>query len=72
MQVDAALGAEEMVETLAEKNMSLEEKVQELEENVSDLVGLVCQSVFCGLATVILFLFLHKSPCSLRFQLISF
>ncbi|KAM4708799.1 dynactin subunit 1 isoform 3-T3 [Discoglossus pictus] len=36
-QVDAALGAEEMVETLAERNLDLEEKVRELRETVSDL-----------------------------------
>ncbi|XP_075711603.1 dynactin subunit 1 isoform X2 [Rhinoderma darwinii] len=36
-QVDAALGAEEMVETLAERNLDLEEKVRELRETVTDL-----------------------------------
>ncbi|XP_015433169.1 PREDICTED: dynactin subunit 1 isoform X1 [Dufourea novaeangliae] len=36
-QVDAALGAEEMVEVLGEKKMALEEKVAELEEAVDDL-----------------------------------
>ncbi|XP_033220366.1 dynactin subunit 1 isoform X2 [Belonocnema kinseyi] len=39
-QVDAALGAEEMVELLGEKKMALEEKVAELEEAVSDLEAL--------------------------------
>ncbi|XP_076395255.1 dynactin subunit 1 isoform X2 [Megachile rotundata] len=39
-QVDAALGAEEMVEMLGEKKMALEEKVAELEEAVSDLEAL--------------------------------
>lgn len=39
MQVDAALGAEEMVETLTERNLDLEEKVRELRETVSDLVS---------------------------------
>lgn len=38
-QVDAALGAEEMVETLTERNLDLEEKVRELGETVSDLVS---------------------------------
>lgn len=37
-QVDAALGAEEMVETLTERNLDLEEKVRELRETVGDLV----------------------------------
>lgn len=42
-QVDAALGAEEMVEVLGEKKMALEEKVAELEEAVADLEALqVC------------------------------
>ncbi|OQR79112.1 dynactin subunit 1-like, partial [Tropilaelaps mercedesae] len=36
-QIDAALGAEEMVEKLTEKNLSLEEKVRELQEVVDDL-----------------------------------
>ncbi|KAG5848412.1 hypothetical protein ANANG_G00098190 [Anguilla anguilla] len=36
-QVDAALGAEEMVETLTERNLDLEEKVRELRETVNDL-----------------------------------
>ncbi|XP_076295740.1 dynactin subunit 1 isoform X2 [Lasioglossum baleicum] len=39
-QVDAALGAEEMVEALGEKKMALEEKVAELEEAVTDLEAL--------------------------------
>ncbi|KAL6445508.1 hypothetical protein ACFW04_000817 [Cataglyphis niger] len=39
-QVDAALGAEEMVEMLGEKKMALEEKVAELEEAVADLEAL--------------------------------
>ncbi|KAJ8316867.1 hypothetical protein KUTeg_004771 [Tegillarca granosa] len=36
-QVDAALGAEEMVESLTERNLQLEEKIQELEEEKADL-----------------------------------
>ncbi|XP_031435915.1 dynactin subunit 1 isoform X3 [Clupea harengus] len=36
-QVDAALGAEEMVEMLTERNLDLEEKVREMRETVSDL-----------------------------------
>ncbi|XP_043274980.1 dynactin subunit 1 isoform X2 [Venturia canescens] len=39
-QVDAALGAEEMVEMLGERKMALEEKVAELEEAVADLEAL--------------------------------
>ena len=37
--MDAALGAEEMVERLTEKNLQLEEKIQEIEEEKADLVG---------------------------------
>uniref|UniRef100_A0A672N7A2 Dynactin subunit 1 n=1 Tax=Sinocyclocheilus grahami TaxID=75366 RepID=A0A672N7A2_SINGR len=36
-QVDAALGAEEMVEMLTDRNLDLEEKVRELRETVTDL-----------------------------------
>ncbi|XP_069184912.1 dynactin subunit 1 isoform X4 [Procambarus clarkii] len=36
-QVDAALGAEEMVEMLTDRNLNLEEKVTELLETVADL-----------------------------------
>ena len=32
------MGAEEMVETLTERNLDLEEKVRELRETVGDLV----------------------------------
>ena len=35
--MDAALGAEEMVENLTTKNLTLEERIKELEEAVSDL-----------------------------------
>ena len=37
IQVDAALGAEEMVELLTERNLQLEEKVGEMQENLDDL-----------------------------------
>jgi len=33
-----ALGAEEMVEKLTDKNLDLEEKIEQLEETVQDLV----------------------------------
>lgn len=36
-QVDASLGAEEMVETLGQQKLTLEDKVKELEEAVADL-----------------------------------
>lgn len=39
IQVDAALGAEEMVEQLTDKNLALEEHIQELQETVIDLVS---------------------------------
>ncbi|XP_052889926.1 dynactin subunit 1 isoform X2 [Anopheles moucheti] len=39
-QVDAALGAEEMVEQLAEKKMELEDKVKSLQEEVAELEAL--------------------------------
>ena len=39
-QVDIAVGAEDMVETLTERNLELEEKVTELQEKVDDLVSL--------------------------------
>ncbi|CAC5389282.1 DCTN1 [Mytilus coruscus] len=39
-QVDAALGAEEMVETLTERNLKLEDKIQSLEEELADLEAL--------------------------------
>lgn len=39
-QVDAALGAESMVETLAEEKMELEERVKFLEEEVAELEAL--------------------------------
>lgn len=36
-QVDASLGAEEMVEKLTDKNLALEERVETLEEEKADL-----------------------------------
>ncbi|XP_026725655.1 dynactin subunit 1 [Trichoplusia ni] len=39
-QVDAALGAEEMVEQLAEKKMGLEDMVEQLKQDVSELEAL--------------------------------
>ena len=38
-QVDAALGAEEMVEHLTEKNLQLEEQMNELSDEKGDLVS---------------------------------
>lgn len=39
LQVDTALGAEEMVEMLTDNNLALEEEIRSLKENVSDLVS---------------------------------
>ena len=39
-QLDTALGAEEMIEELAEKNMILTEKINELRQNIEDLESL--------------------------------
>ncbi|XP_013412801.1 dynactin subunit 1 isoform X3 [Lingula anatina] len=39
-QVDAATGAEEMVENLTDRNLALEERIQELEEERADLEAL--------------------------------
>ena len=38
--MDDALGAEEMVEKLTDKNLQLEERIETLEETVSDLEAL--------------------------------
>ena len=40
VQVDDALGAEEMVEKLTDKNLQLEERIEGLEETVADLEAL--------------------------------
>ena len=40
--MDLALGAEEMVEKLTDKNLELEEKIEQLEETVTDLVKSIC------------------------------
>lgn len=39
-QVDAALGSEEMVENLTERNLKLEDRIQTLEEEIADLEAL--------------------------------
>lgn len=38
--MDAALGAEEMLTTLTEKNLKLEEVIEQMEEEKADLVNL--------------------------------
>ena len=40
LKVDAAMGAEEMVQQLADSKLTLEERVKELEEAVADLEAL--------------------------------
>jgi dynactin 1 len=40
LQVDAALGAEEMVQQVADSELTLEEHVKDLEEAVADLEAL--------------------------------
>lgn len=40
-QVDAALGAEEMVEQLTERNLKLEDEIRAIMEEKNDLVGLL-------------------------------
>lgn len=49
MQVDAALGAEEMVEKLTDRNLQLEERIEALEEEKNDLVRLAAVTVYLGL-----------------------
>ena len=39
LQVDAAQGAEQMVESLTEKTLELEERMNEIQEEKSDLVS---------------------------------
>lgn len=41
-QVDAALGAEEMVEQLTEQNLKLEDEIREITEEKNDLVNQDC------------------------------
>ena len=41
VKVDAALGAEDMVEKLTDRNLQLEEKIEALEEEKNDLVSLI-------------------------------
>lgn len=41
--MDAALGAEEMVTMLTEKNLKLEERIEQMEEEKSDLVSILAQ-----------------------------
>lgn len=64
-QVDAALGAEEMVETLTERNLDLEEKVREMRETVGDLVSEAHQSL--GLCSYALYALNKAVKINLRF-----
>ncbi len=57
-QVDAALGSEEMVETLTERNLDLEEKVREMRETVTDLV---CKTAFIYISSLF-------TPLTIRFS----
>jgi hypothetical protein len=58
-QVDAALGAEEMVEMLGEKKMALEEKVAELEEAVADLEALQVYNILYNVINAILYIYIY-------------
>ena len=42
--MDAALGAEEMVEKLTDRNLELEEEVKDKSESIVDLVSFVSNS----------------------------
>ena len=42
--MDAALGAEEMVEKLTDRNLELEEEVKDKSESIVDLVSFVANS----------------------------
>ena len=44
MQVDTCLGAQQMVDILTNKNLSLEDQVRELQENVDNLVSFTLSS----------------------------
>ena len=48
--MDTALGAEEMVETLTDNNLALEDEIRTLKENVADLVIFVQNIMTCSLA----------------------
>lgn len=64
-QVDAALGSEEMVETLTERNLDLEEKVRELRETVTDLVCTTAFIYISSLFTPLIFLLSNQyKQCS--------
>ena len=68
IQVDAALGAEEMVETLTNKNLDLEEKMEELTDTVADLVCLSAPTVgvMCSNSTLSIGLILYGSQNTTR------
>ena len=67
LQVDVALGAEEMVEKLTEKNLELEEQIQELQEKANDLVS----KLPCWSPPFFLFSYFHL-PLTLPFFLLVF
>ena len=52
VQVDTCLGAQQMVDILTNKNLSLEDQVRELQENVDNLVSFTLSSSIVSLSSL--------------------